>query len=101
MENSFSLVYELIVNYRDSINIYWVFYVINLILAGIAYKLGFAKDLPVLKSVLVYMMLAAGMLILNLFSMVGYPITDSLVVICLVLGIYRYRLHRERKAKQA
>ncbi|WP_010530407.1 YlaH-like family protein [Lentibacillus jeotgali] len=101
MENSFSLIYELIVNYRDSINIFWTFYVINMILAAIAYKLGFAKELPVLKSVLVYVMLAAGMLILNLFSLVGYPITDSLIVICLVLGIYRYRLHRERKAKQA
>ncbi|GGK04252.1 membrane protein [Lentibacillus kapialis] len=101
MENSFSLVYEWILHYRDSINIFWVFYIINLILSAIAYKLGFAKKLPLLKSVFVYVMLAVGMLILNLFSLVGYPITDSLIVICLVLGIYRFRLHRERKSKKA
>ncbi|HLS09208.1 YlaH-like family protein [Lentibacillus sp.] len=97
----FSLVFELIVNYRDRINVFWTFYVINLILAAIAYKLGFAKELPVLKSVLVYIMLAFGMLILNFFSIVGYPITDSLIVICIVLAIYRYRLHLQRKSKQA
>ncbi|TFJ94522.1 YlaH-like family protein [Lentibacillus salicampi] len=101
MDNSFSLVFEFMVNYRDSINVFWTFYVINLVLAAIAYKLGFAKELPVLKSVLVYIMLAFGMLILNLFSIVGYPITDSLIVICIVLAIYRFRLHLERKSKQA
>lgn len=101
METSFSLVYELIVNYRDSINVFWTFYIINLVLAAIAYKLGFAKQLPILKSILVYIMLAVGMLILNLFSIVGYPITDSLIVICLVLGIYRFRLHLQRKSEHA
>ncbi|ALX47348.1 YlaH-like family protein [Lentibacillus amyloliquefaciens] len=101
METSFSFVYELVINYRDSINVFWTFYVVNLVLATIAYKLGFAKELPVLKSVIVYIMLAVGMLILNLFSIVGYPITDSLIVICLVLGIYRLRLHRQRKSQHA
>ncbi|SFB18287.1 YlaH-like protein [Lentibacillus halodurans] len=99
MDTSFSVVYELIISYRDSLNVFWTFYVINLILAAIAYKLGFAKQLPVLKSVLVYILLAFGMLILNLFSIVGYPITDSLIVICLVLGIYRFRLHLQRKSQ--
>ncbi|MFD1360207.1 YlaH-like family protein [Lentibacillus salinarum] len=97
MDTSFSLVYELIINYRDSVNVFWAFYIINLILSAVAYKLGFAKQLPVLKSVFVYILLAIGTLILNFFSLVGYPITDSLLVICAVLGIYRFRLHRQRK----
>ncbi|QKY68921.1 YlaH-like family protein [Lentibacillus sp. CBA3610] len=101
METSFSLIYELILNYQDSINVFWTFYIINLVLAAIAYKLGFAKQLPTLKSVLVYIMLTVGMLVLNLFSIVGYPVTDSLIVICAVLGLYRFRLHRERKSKHA
>lgn len=101
METSFSFVYELVINYRDSVNVFWLFYIVNLVLAAVAYKLGFAKELPVLKSVIVYIMLAVGMLILNFFSIVGYPITDSLIVICLVLGIYRFRLHRQRKSQHA
>lgn len=101
MDSSFSLVYELVLNYQESINVFWTFYVMNLVLAAIAYKLGFAKQLPVLKSVVVYILLVFGMLIVNFFSLVGYPITDSLIVICIVLGIYRFRLHLQRKSKRA
>ncbi|GAA0446080.1 hypothetical protein GCM10008983_24830 [Lentibacillus halophilus] len=97
MVSDFSFIFDLVVNYQDSVNVYWVFYVLNLAFAAVAYKLGFARKLPVLKSVLVYVMLAVGMLVLNLFSIVGYPVTDSLIVICLILGIYRYRLHLQRK----
>ncbi|RYG74039.1 hypothetical protein EU245_04000 [Lentibacillus lipolyticus] len=99
MDTNFSFIFDLVVSYQDSINIFWTFYVMNLILSAVAYKLGFARKLPILKSVLVYIILAFGMLILNFFSLVGYPVTDSLIVICLILGIYRYRLHLQRKSQ--
>ncbi|TRM12268.1 hypothetical protein FH966_11565 [Lentibacillus cibarius] len=99
MDSNYSFIFDLVISYSDSINVFWTFYIINLILSAIAYKLGFARRLPILKSVLVYIMLAFGMLILNFFSLVGYPVTDSLIAICLVLGIYRYRLHLQRKSE--
>lgn len=82
-----------------------ILYFVNLILSMIAYKLGFAKKLPLLKSAFVYIILIIGMFILSIlffvvplvWDMSPLPMTESLIVICLVLGIYRFRLHFERK----
>lgn len=85
-------------NYYD--HTFMILYIINLILIFIAYKLGFARKIPLLKSVIVYILLALGTVLLALFNGIAdLPITESLVVIVLVLGIYRLRLHRERNAK--
>ncbi|HLR22844.1 MAG TPA: YlaH-like family protein [Pseudogracilibacillus sp.] len=78
---------------------FWVFYVLNLIFSIIAYKLGFARELPLLKSIIVYILLAFGVIIITIFSILEYPMTESLIIISLVLGIYRFRLYRDRKAR--
>lgn len=79
--------------------LFWAFYVLNVIFAVIAYKLGFARDLPLLKSIFVYIMLAIGTFILTIFSILKYPMTETLIIVSIVLGIYRFRLHQERKAR--
>lgn len=93
------MVYEFIIaNYYDYT--FAIFYVLNLILLIIAYKLGFARKLPLLKSVTVYILLALGTVIVALFAGIAkLPTVESLVIVNLVLGIYRLRLHNERKAK--
>jgi len=80
-------------------NIFWFFYIVNFIFSVIAYKLGFARQLPLLKSIIVYILLAIGVVIITLFSLVKYPMTETLIIISTVLGIYRYRLHTERANK--
>lgn len=81
---------------------FMILYISNLILVFIAYKLGFARKIPLLKSIIVYVLLALGTVLLALFGgIAGLPITESLIIIVLVLGIYRLRLYRERKAKQS
>lgn len=80
---------------------FWFFFIVNYILSIIAYKLGFARELPLLKSLLVYILLGIGVVLLTLFSLVRYPITETLIIISAVLGIYRFRLHKERKAKKS
>lgn len=98
MNTNFSLLYDFIVdNYHGHELI--IFYVLNFVFAAIAYKLGFARKLPILKSFLVYLMLAFGSIIITFFSIVGYPITESLIIMSLILGIYRFRLYQERKTK--
>lgn len=97
MGNSFLLDY--IINNFGTEHLFWKLYVPNLILSAIAYKLGFAKELPVLKSMFVYLLLAVGVYILTIFGILGFPIMECLIIVSLVLGIYRFRLHRERKAK--
>lgn len=82
-------------------------YVLNLIFSISAYKLGFARKLPLLKSILVYFVLAIGVFVLTFFNILGpmlngmvAPVTEVLIITSLVLGIYRYRLHKTRQAKQ-
>lgn len=77
---------------------FFLLYLLIVILAIITFKLGFAKKLPVLKAVVVYMFLIVGSLLLAFFG-ISYPIAESLLVAILVLGIYRFRLHQERKNK--
>src|SRR5699024_10306613 len=62
---------------------FWVFYVLNLIFSIIAYKLGFARELPLLKSIIVYILLAFGVIIITIFSILEYPMTESLIIISL------------------
>lgn len=77
-----------------------ILYILNLILIIIAYKLGFARKLPLIKSVFVYILLALGSVIVAIFSGIGeLPTVESLTVIVLVLAVYRFRLHNERKGK--
>ncbi|CDQ40249.1 MULTISPECIES: YlaH-like family protein [Virgibacillus] len=102
MENTnFTLIFDFVLDqFGTDVNIFWVFYILNLIFSIIAYKLGFARKLPMLKSIVVYILLAIGVYILTIFSIFQMPITESLVVISIVLGIYRFRLHRERSSQE-
>ncbi|WP_370521801.1 YlaH-like family protein [Virgibacillus sp. MSP4-1] len=68
------------------------------IFAAITYKLGFARKIPVLKSIIIYILLALGCYVL-LFFAVLLPILEVLVISSLVLAIYRYRLAQERKRR--
>lgn len=93
-----SFVHEFILDTFGVGNIFWIFYVINLVLSAIAYKLGFAKKLPIAKNIIVYLLLMIGVFVLTIFSTVmRMPTVECLVVIIVVLGIYRLRLHNERK----
>lgn len=100
MENNFSFIFEFLLdNFGTSINLFWVFYVLNFIFGVIAYKLGFAKKLPLMKSVVIYILFAVGVYIITIFSIFQMPITESLIIISAVLAIYRIRLHNQRKNK--
>ncbi|MCD5322538.1 MULTISPECIES: YlaH-like family protein [Pontibacillus] len=75
-------------------------YLIILGLAIVTYKLGFAKKLPILKSAVIYAVLAAGCTILTVPLGLSLPIAEGLFVSSLVLGVYRVRLHNERKGRE-
>jgi len=95
-----AVISDLLVHYFDkegTHQLFWSFYVVNVILSVISYKLGFARQLPIGKSFLVYICLIIGVFVITIFSIMGLPITESLFIIALVLAIYRLRLHNERK----
>lgn len=93
-------IHDFILNNFGAQYVFWSLYVLNLIFSIVAYKLGFARQLPLLKSFFVYIVLTFGVFILTIFSIMKFPITEVLIITSLVLGIYRYRLHKTRQAKQ-
>lgn len=94
-----SILFNFIVDHFGTDYLFWTLYVLNLIFSFIAFKLGFARELPLLKSALVYILLAVGVFVITIFSILKYPMTESLIIISAVLGIYRFRLHQERSRK--
>lgn len=97
-----AVISDLIVHYFDVEGThykFWAFYIVNTILGIISYKLGFARELPLLKSMLVYIFLLIGIFVVTIFSIMGMPISEALFIVALVLVIYRFRLHRERKQR--
>jgi hypothetical protein len=71
-------------------------YFFIVILTVIVYRLGFAKKLPLLKNVVIYICLCAGCLVMLFFSY-ALPIAEGLGVTALILIIYKIRLHQTKK----
>ncbi|MGA8941391.1 MAG: YlaH-like family protein [Thermoactinomyces sp.] len=61
-------------------------------LTAIVYKAAFAVRLPILKTVLVVLSLAAGCLLLTLLHYMEFPIIPVLLVIVILIGLARIRL---------
>ncbi|MBT2649755.1 hypothetical protein FC682_15170 [Peribacillus simplex] len=78
----------------------WFLYLTVFGLCILVYQLGFAKKLPLLKNVVIYVVMALGCTLLSFFA-VFLPMGEALVIASLVLGIYRIRLHNSRKEEQA
>ncbi|MFZ3588096.1 YlaH-like family protein [Bacillus sp. DJP31] len=74
----------------------WLLYGAIFLLSVLVYKLGFAKKLPVLKSAVVYFVLALGCTFLT-FLGVFLPVAEGLVAAAIVLIIYKIRLHQSKK----
>ncbi|MBE4908878.1 YlaH-like family protein [Bacillus luteolus] len=74
----------------------WLLYITIVGLSIVVYKLGFAKKLPILKSVVIYFFLALGGTFLT-FLGVFLPVAEGLVVAALVLIVYKIRLHQSKK----
>ncbi|AZV60662.1 YlaH-like family protein [Peribacillus frigoritolerans] len=78
----------------------WYLYLTVFGLCILVYQLGFAKKLPLLKNVVIYVVMALGCTLLSFFA-VFLPMGEALIIASLVLGIYRIRLHNSRKEEQA
>ncbi len=74
----------------------WLLYITIFVLSVVVYKLGFAKKLPILKSLIIYIFLALGCTVLT-FLGIFLPIAEGLVVAALILIIYKIRLHQSKK----
>ncbi|MCH1623931.1 YlaH-like family protein [Fredinandcohnia quinoae] len=73
-----------------------ILYVVILLLSIIVFKLGFAKKLPLLKTIVIYIFLALGCTFLTFFG-AFLPVAEGLTIAALILIIYKIRLRRVKK----
>lgn len=73
-----------------------ILYVTIAILSIIVYKLGFARKLPLLKAMIIYIFLLFGDIILTILAL-QLPIVGALFFSAIVLVIYKIRLMQIKK----
>lgn len=76
-----------------------VLYLVILGLSIVVFKLGFAKKLPLLKAIVIYLFLILGCTVLT-FLGAFLPVAEGLIVAALILIIYKIRLHQSKKAER-
>ncbi|MCA1053364.1 YlaH-like family protein [Rossellomorea aquimaris] len=74
----------------------WLLYFTIVGLSILVYKLGFAKKLPLGKSIVIYLFLIIGCTVLT-FLGIFLPVAEGLVVAALILIIYKIRLTNEKQ----
>ncbi|WP_332693842.1 YlaH-like family protein [Halalkalibacter lacteus] len=76
-------------------------YLVVVLLTIIVFNLGFARELPILKKVIVYVVLIIGSFVMWFLEFAfGAPIIAVLFISGIILGMYRFRLHKHRKEKE-
>ncbi|KHF40828.1 hypothetical protein LQ50_06945 [Halalkalibacter okhensis] len=73
-------------------------YLVVVLLTIVVFNLGFARELPVLKKAIVYVLLVVGSFVMWFLEFAfGAPIIAVLIISGFILGMYRFRLHKHRK----
>lgn len=78
----------------------WGTYLVILVLTGVIYQTAFARPLPLLKNLVVYLVLAIGCYLLLIFDILGFPIIPSLLITVGLIIITRIRLAMTRKKQK-
>lgn len=73
----------------------YVIFIVVFLLSALVYKLGFAKQLPLMQNVVIYTFLFIGCLVLT-FLALFLPMVEGLLVAALILIVYKIRLKREK-----
>ncbi|MEK5039696.1 YlaH-like family protein [Sporosarcina sp. FSL K6-3457] len=91
------IIYEVMPSYTAA---GYVLLALVFLMSAIVYKLGFAKKLPILQNILIYIFLFIGCLVLT-FLAFFLPIVEGLIVAALILIIYRVRRMNEYKKEDS
>ena len=77
----------------------YVVFILVFILSAIVFKLGFARELPLLKNIIIYTFLFLGCIMLTFFAFF-LPMIEGLMVAALILIVYKSRMWREKREEQ-
>lgn len=74
----------------------YVVFILVFILSAIVFKLGFARELPLMKNIIIYTFLFLGCIMLTFFAFF-LPMIEGLIVAALILIVYKSRMWREKR----
>ena len=77
----------------------YVTFIIVFLLSALVFKLGFAKQLPLGKNIIIYIFLFVGCAVLT-FLALFLPMIEGLIVAALILITYKTRLWREKREQK-
>ena len=77
----------------------YVVFILVFILSAIVFKLGFARELPLLKNIIIYTFLFIGCMMLTFFAFF-LPMIEGLMVAALILIVYESRMWREKREER-
>ncbi len=77
----------------------YVVFILVFILSAIVFKLGFARELPLLKNIIIYTFLLIGCIMLTFFALF-LPMVEGLIVAALILIVYKSRRWREEREER-
>jgi hypothetical protein len=78
----------------------WSLYFIILILSVVIYKVAFARKLPPLKSLVVYMVLAMGCVLFWIMQLAKFPMIQALLITVIIIVVTRVRLWYSKKQEK-
>lgn len=73
-------------------NHFWLTYALVLIMTAIIYKVAFARRLPILKTALIYIFLAAGCYFMTVMHILRFPVIPALAITLIVIVVARVRM---------
>lgn len=76
-------------------------YLIILMMTATVYKVAFAIKLPILKSLLIYLMLALGCAMLWIMFLLRFPIIQILFITLVMIALARIRMWMGERKKEA
>lgn len=77
----------------------YVVFILVFILSAIVFKLGFARELPLLQNIIIYTFLFLGCIMLTFFAFF-LPMVEGLMVAALILIVYKSRMWREKREEK-
>ena len=77
----------------------YVVFILVFILSAIVFKLGFARELPLMKNIIIYTFLFFGCIMLTFFAFF-LPMIEGLMVAALILIVYKSRMWREKREEK-
>lgn len=77
----------------------YITFVLVFILSALVFKLGFARELPLMKNIIIYAFLFFGCILLTFFAFF-LPMVEGLLVAALILITYKSRMWREKREEK-